>query len=70
MAQITKDLKKLMRRIEEAGWRVEDRGKSWACYSPDGETIVFVHKTPSDHRVMRNTLADLKRGGYDPDADA
>jgi hypothetical protein len=61
-----KDMKKLADRVAGApGWRVEERQSCWICYSPDGETIVNLHKTPSSQRTLRNKLALLRRGGFD-----
>lgn len=45
------------------GWRCDDLGNLWKCYAPDGQTIVTVHKTTSDARAWRNTLARMKRVG-------
>lgn len=62
---LKKDTKKLVARVTAApGWRVEERQGCWMCYSPDGETIVNIHKTPSSQRTLRNAMALLKRGGF------
>lgn len=63
-----KDTKKLIRNLERQGWRVEQRGSLIQAYSPDGATLISFHSTESDHRAMRNTIARLRKGGYDPDA--
>lgn len=60
--------RELIEKVERQGWRVEDRGSAWLCFSPDGQTIVTVHKTPSDHRAYQNTISRLRRGGFDPNA--
>jgi hypothetical protein len=65
---LRKDIKKLVEKVREQGWRVEDRGSAWLCKSPDGRTIVTIHKTPSDQRAIRNDVSRLRKGGFDPDA--
>lgn len=62
---LSKDTRKLVKEVERQGWRVEDRGQRWLCFSPNGHTIVTIHKTPSDHRAIRNTLSELRKGGFD-----
>lgn len=58
------DYRRLRKALEEQGWRVEDRGQRWLVYSPDGVTVVTIHRTPSDHRAWRNMLSRLRRGGF------
>jgi hypothetical protein len=46
------------------GWRIlplKSGHERWL--SPDGKTQVLVSGTPSDHRAMKNALADLRRAG-------
>jgi hypothetical protein len=59
-----KDDRKLIEEVANQGWRVEDRGECWLCYSPDGVTIVTIHKTTSDHRAKANVISRLRRGGF------
>jgi hypothetical protein len=59
------DIRRLVARAEAAGARVEDRGGRWLVYRPDGRTIVTVHKTPSDRRVIRIVTSELRGGGLD-----
>lgn len=59
------DTKKLVEKAARQGWRVDDRGSRWLLFSPDGVTIVTIHKTPSDHRTIANTVAQLRKGGFD-----
>ena len=60
------DEKRLIKAVEEAGWRVEQgRDGAWKAYSPDGKTIVRIHATNSDRRWLENALSDLRRGGFD-----
>lgn len=62
---LKKDMKKLKEAVERSpGWRVEDRETCWMCYSPDGESIVNIHKTPSDHRALANARSHLRRAGF------
>lgn len=47
------------------GWRVEQTKSShWKFVPPDAtKKIVVTGGTPSDHRALKNFLADLKRQG-------
>lgn len=61
------DLKKIRRRAEEQGWRVEKRNEYWFFWPPDGTTSpARIGGTPSSQRSWLNFLADLKRKGYQP----
>lgn len=63
---LKKDMAKLVAKVETSpGWRVVERQDCWLCYSPDGETIVNAHKTPSDQRAIKNTLSRLRKAGFD-----
>jgi hypothetical protein len=55
---------RLVRKAEKQGWRVRETKSGWMLFSPDGVTKVSVHKTPSDHRWHRNTIRDLRKGGF------
>lgn len=44
------------------GWRVEDSGKAWKVYPPQGR-VIFASKAPSDTRAVRNIRAELRRAG-------
>lgn len=60
-----KDIRKLLKSLEAQGWRVERTKKGhYVAYAPDGVGRVTIPGTPSDHRSMKNTLADLRRHGY------
>jgi hypothetical protein len=63
-----KDVKQVLEKAEKQGWRIDDRGQRVLCYSPDGVTMVTIHKTDSDWRAIRNTISRLRRGGFDSDA--
>lgn len=62
------DLKKIRKRAEAQGWRVEKRKEYWMYWPPDkSEGPCRIAGTPSSHRSLPNFLACLKRKGYDPD---
>jgi lipocalin len=62
---IKKDVEKLLMEATRQGWRIEDRGRRYLCFSPDGSTVVTVSKTPSAQNALRNILSDLRKGGFD-----
>lgn len=57
-----KDLKKIFKALEDQGWRIDRRGKHVKCKPPSGP-IVTVPSTPSDHRSLLNSRAQLRRAG-------
>ena len=62
-----KEVKKLVKELEQQGWRVEERRSSrLMAYSPDGVTMVPIHKTPGDRKSLKNLVGQLRRGGYKP----
>lgn len=65
---LIKDLRKLLARAEEQGWRIEDVGRRYKCFSPDGTTMVTVSKTPSSQNALHAIRRDLTKGGFDPNA--
>jgi hypothetical protein len=65
---LIKDLRKLLEKAKNQGWRIEDRGRRYMAFSPDGVTVVTVAKTPSNQKALEAITRDLRRGGFDPDA--
>ena len=61
---LRKDLKEILREAEGQGWRVEEGSKNHKLYSPDGEGLVIVAKTPSDPRGLKNAVARMRRYGF------
>lgn len=61
-----KEVKALMRELEEQGWRLQRRRSKTQAFSPDGVTVVPIHHTPSDGKSLKNTVSQLRRGGYRP----
>jgi hypothetical protein len=67
---VRKDVAELVRRATAQGWRVAKRKSgSILLFSPDGETIVTLHSTPSDVNWQRAAIRQLRRGGFDPSDD-
>jgi len=59
------DLRKIRRRAEQQGWRVEKRKEYWLFFPPDkNEHPCSVAGTPSSSSSLANFLARLKRKGY------
>ena len=59
------DLKKIRRRAEDQGWRVEKRKEYWLFFPPArSEPPCRIAGTPSSSRSLTNFLACLKRKGY------
>jgi len=59
---MTNDTRRLIRDLITAGVPVKDTKAGWLIGAPDGSSI-SVHRTESDHRAIKNTMARLKRAG-------
>jgi predicted RNA binding protein YcfA (HicA-like mRNA interferase family) len=61
----SKDIRQPIGELKAQGFRVEHTRKGhYIAYCPDGVTRVTIPGTPSDHRSMKNVLADLRRCGF------
>jgi hypothetical protein len=59
------DLKKVRRKAETQGFRVEKKKEYWYFFPPDKSLSPSrIAGTPSSQRSWRNFLADMKRKGY------
>ena len=59
------DFKKIVRRAEIQGWRVEKRKEYWLFFPPEVELPPCkMGGTPSSSRSLANLLACLKKKGY------
>lgn len=56
-----KETKQLVEKARDAGWRVEETGVAFKLYTPNGRDIVILHKTPSDHRALKNARSLMRR---------
>jgi hypothetical protein len=67
MARLSKDMRKLLREVDRTpGWRVEDRGGSgWRVFPPKGPAFTVTHGPRQQGRHRANTIAMLRRLGYD-----
>lgn len=61
----SKDVKQLIAQVQSwNGWRVEEKAKGWMIYPPDKNLSgVMVHRTPSDHRWLKNVTSELRKRG-------
>lgn len=59
------DWRRIVKEAERQGWTIE-RGRKGQLklIPPDpAKQIVFVHGTPSDHRAIKNAIAEMRRQG-------
>jgi hypothetical protein len=56
-------LRALIDAATRVGWRAMPTRKGFLLRSPDGVTQVLVHRSPSDHRAVKNARAQLRRAG-------
>lgn len=62
-------IRELLIEIENlTGWRVDRSGRHHTIFPPDGQKIICVPCTPSDHRWRMNLRAEIRRAGHDPKA--
>jgi predicted RNA binding protein YcfA (HicA-like mRNA interferase family) len=65
MSNKSKEVRELIALVEEAGWRVVDKGSNYQAYSPNGRAIVTLHKTPSARNWRRRAERDFRQAGLD-----
>ena len=59
-----KDLRKIIRALEDQGFEVTVTKRGHIMVSRDGQMIATFAGTASDWRSIRNSLAPLKRAGF------
>jgi hypothetical protein len=64
---LKKEVRTLVKQAEEQGFTVKEKKKGWLLLTPNGQGAVMIHKTPSDHRALKNELARLRRYGFKSD---
>jgi hypothetical protein len=64
---LTREARALVQEAEAQGFTVKEKKNGWMLLTPNGQGAVMIHKTPSDHRALRNELARLRRYGFKSD---
>jgi hypothetical protein len=64
---LKKEAEALVREAEAQGFMVKDKKMGWMLLTPNGKGSVMIHKTPSDHRALKNARARLQRYGFKAD---
>lgn len=60
-----RDYAHVARALDDAGWAIGMRGSGHIAFTgPKGE-LVIGPSTPSDHRAVKNLLANLRREGLE-----
>lgn len=60
---MSRDWQALLDEAEAQGWTRKPTKSGWLYLSPDGESKVMVHRTPSDRRALPNARARFRAGG-------
>lgn len=60
-----RDFKPVQQAAWDAGWRPVKKKSGLMWRSPDGVAQVLIHGTSSDHRALKNTITEFRRGGLD-----
>ena len=61
---LSKEARAIVREAEAQGFTVKEKKNGWMLLTPNGQGAVMIHKTPSDHRALKNELARLRRYGF------
>jgi hypothetical protein len=62
---LDKEVQKIVREAERQGFRIKPTKKGWMIYGRrEGQGCVVLHRTPSDQRGLKNSIADLRRLGF------
>jgi hypothetical protein len=62
----SKEVQRIVKELERQGWRIIQGGKHQKAFPPDRDKpMVTIPNTPSDHRSLRNLIAQLRRSGAD-----
>lgn len=63
----TSPFREILKELDSQNIEYVPTKKGWLIKSPDGKGLVTIHGTPSDHRALKNAVADLRRiCGYVP----
>jgi len=61
---MAKDLRKLIRALEQQGARVVRGGGNHYKVFRGPQLVATMSSSPGDHRSYKNTLGQLRRGGF------
>lgn len=64
MANPQKEVREVIKEAERQGWRAVEKKKGIAVYDPSGRFMEMLHKTPSDHRGLKNSIGRMRRYGF------
>nr|WP_297429780.1 hypothetical protein [uncultured Actinotalea sp.] len=64
MSKMDKDMRKIIRALEDQGFEVTVTKRQHIVVTRDGQMIATFSGTASDWRSIRNGLAPLKRAGF------
>lgn len=59
------DWKKVRKEAQEQGWTVRETKSGYQLFPPDRtQKPISIHRTPSDHRALENTITRMRRAGF------
>lgn len=64
-----KDMKKLLKALEDQGFEIRFTKKGHVTVGLDGKLVATLAGTASDWRSAKNALARLRRAGFRPPGD-
>ena len=59
-----KDTKRVAKAAERQGFEVATTTKGHVVFTLDGVVVATASGTPSDHRALKNLIAQLRRSGF------
>lgn len=63
MSSSQKLLQEILKGLASQGGKVEDKKSGYMIKFPNG-FMLTLHKTPSDHRALKNERSRVRRAGY------
>lgn len=61
---MTKDIRKLCKELRAQGFEVRTTRRGHLLVRRDGVVVAGIAGTPSDHRSVKNSIAQLRRAGF------
>lgn len=59
-----KDIRKLSKELTAQGFQIRTTRREHLLVQRDGVTVAGFAGTPSDHRSIKNSIAQLRRAGF------
>jgi hypothetical protein len=65
MGKVQREVEAIVKKAEAQGYTIKEKKMGWMVLTSNGQGSVMLHKTPSDHRALKNAVARLRRYGFE-----